>query len=152
MKKKLILVNIIIVFMLGIFLLATPVQAEKVDTSIITGSTFTDEFNPNKQTSKEEETLTKPITKSITTIVNKVLGIIQIIGGILTLISVAVFGFNRLISSDKALAADLGLKPAHGQSPDTRVALLTYGRSMVIGSIFLFSSVTIVRFVFNIFM
>ena len=121
-----------------------------IDTDI-TSDKFLDEYNPNNR-SKETGAvgkLSSPIIKFIVTIVNKLVGVIQLIGGLLSIVSVAIFGFALVVSGNGDLAADLNLNIAG--KPRGKKELLDFGRSMLIGSVLLFSSATLVRFVFNIF-
>lgn len=130
-------------------LAATNSNNETIDTSILSDN-FTDELSPN-QVNGAGEKISTPLVNFITKIVNSILGFIQIIGGILMVISVAMFGLGMLLNGNGDLARELGIgEQANGGSPDAKVALLNYGRTLLIGSVLLFSSASLVKFVFYI--
>lgn len=130
----------------------TPV--EKIDTSITSDSNFANEFNPQNvelDDGSVTSTIAKPVTNAVVSVVNIALGVIQTLGGLLMIVSIAIFGFYMVAMSHGPLAADLGIGGKRGNMGDSKVALLNFGRSLLIGSVLLFLSSTIVRFVFNIF-
>lgn len=125
-------------------------EEANIDTSIISEN-FIKDLNPD-EVSGAAESLSTPFVNLIQTVVNSILGFIQVIGGILMVVSVAMFGFGMVLSGNGNLAGELGIK-INGESKggaDARFELLSYGRRLLIGSILLFSSATLVKFVFNI--
>lgn len=160
MKKSLLkIISLTILFTLIISthysILATD---DTIDTSITADSNFANEFNPQKVELGDDDNAqtlegkwATPLTKAITKIVNPILSVIQTIGGLLMIVSVAIYGFYMVAMSHGPLAQDLGIGGGRGGSPDGKIGLLNFGRSLLIGSVLLFSSATLVRFVFNIF-
>ncbi len=125
-------------------------EKTEIDTSI-TSDNFLNDFNPNGNDPEKDKTgnaIARPFVSTITSIVNPILGVIQSIGGLLTIVSVAMFGFGMVLSGNGGLAQDLGLKLGR---PQLKVDLLNFGRTLLIGSVLLFSSATLVKFVFRIF-
>ena len=149
MKKHLIksFLLIIIIFTLLNALFYT-VYADDINLDI-TSKKFLEEFKPGKKDSGTTNALSSPFINTIIQVVNPVLGIIQVIGAILSVVSIAIFGINMILSSTHVSAAIFNT-PEH--TPDARAKMLEYLRYLIIGSIFLTASVTIVRVVFNIFM
>ena len=127
--------------------------ANDVDTSIISDN-FVSDLNPDGLNGTAEE-LSTPVVRFIHRIVNPILGFVQVIGGILTIVSVAMFGFGLFLNGDDKLAPDLGLglerRPRPKGGPEARWELLDFGRSVLIGAVLLFSSATIVKFIFAVF-
>lgn len=118
-------------------------SAEELNTSI-TSEEFTKSMNPDNAGKTSEKWAATPV-KGIKFLVNKILGIIQVIGGFLTVISFAIFGFGLVASGNSALARDLGINA----TPDARANIMNFGRMLLIGSVLLFASSTIVQFVFK---
>lgn len=110
---------------------------------------LSDEFDPNKSGAKGDIDTSK-ITNLIVSVVKQVSGVIQLVGGIIMAVSLALFGLYRVFGSNTDLIKDIGIKGLNATPNNTR-ALLDVGRSIVIGSVLLFSSATIVNFIFNIF-
>lgn len=163
MKMKKYLIKISIWIILFILIIGTPYSnAKKEDTTSIhldiTSNEFVDEFNPNKDknTDKQVDAIATPISESIIKIANIVLGVVQLLGGILAVISIAIYGFGMVISTHGPLAHDLGFGGGPGifggfmKTPDAKMSLLNFGRSLLIGSVLLFCSVTLVKFVLNV--
>ena len=96
----------------------------------------------------------EPITDLIVFIVNKVLGLIQIFSGILMVLCITYTGFNMILSSNPEVAHNIGLDIGleSGKSPEVRKRVLDNIRRLLIGTILAFSSTTIVRIAFNLFM
>lgn len=131
-------------------------KKSELDTSILS-SRFTSELKPDG-TDGNAESFSTPFVELIQTVVNSVLGVVQIIGGVLMIVSIALYGIGMLISGNEHLAHTLGLEslasgPRGGgrRGPEVRFELLNFGRILIIGSVLLFSSATIVKFVFKIF-
>lgn len=153
MKKYLIkVISLIILFILIIgthyssceaYPLEHEDEAETIDTDIM-GDTFLNDFNPN---GTEVNKVASPFISVILQIANPVLGIIQVIGGFLMVVSIAMFGFNLIVSSNGALARDLKIG---GNNPEKTKDLLDYGRSLLIGSVLLFTGATLVKLIFNV--
>lgn len=125
-----------------------------IDTDI-TGNTFIEDLKPDNLNGTPEK-LSTPFVNLIHNVVNPILGVVQVIGGILTVVSIALFGLGMLLSGNEHLAGDLGLRMmgdhgGHGGGPDAKVELLNFGRALLIGAVLLFCSATIVKFVFYIF-
>lgn len=118
----------------------------EIDTSIMNDS-FIKDLNPNGVSGAAEK-ISTPFVKIIHEVVSSVLGFVQLIGGILMVVSIAMFGLGLLLSGNQGLAGELGLRSG---DPEARVELLNFGRRLLIGSVLLFSSSTLVKFVFNIF-
>ena len=120
----------------------------------ITGDNFIEDLKPDNL-SGAAENLSSPFVKLIHDVVNPILGVVQVIGGILTVISVAMFGLGMLLSGNDHLAGDLGLRmmggPGGKGGPEAKLELLNFGRTLLIGAVLLFCSATIVKFVFYIF-
>lgn len=114
----------------------------------ITGESFYKTFNPNKKQSATEKMWSEPFINLITTIVNPILGIIQIIGGIIMVLSIAFYGFQNILSADIGLSSDFGMNVR----PRNRARYLATIRLLMIGSIILFMSTTIVKIVFKFFL
>lgn len=149
MKKYLIKsLNLIILFILIMGTHYSSLAAGNAIDTDITSNTFLNDFNPNGNVTGPVNAISSPIANSIVAIVNPIVGIIQVIGGILTVISIAMFGFGMILSSNGKLANELGF---HAHSPKGKRALLDFGRTLLIGSVILFSSFTLVKFVLNIF-
>lgn len=83
-----------------------------IDTDI-TGNTFIEDLKPDNLKGTPEK-LSTPFVNLIQNVVNPVLGVVQVIGGILTVVSIALFGLGMLLSGNEHLAGDLGLKMMGG--------------------------------------
>ncbi len=85
---------------------------ETIDTDI-TGNTFIEDLKPDNLNGTPEK-LSTPFVNLIHNVVNPVLGVVQVIGGILTVVSIALFGLGMLLSGNEHLAGDLGLRMMGG--------------------------------------
>ncbi len=130
-----------------------------IDTKI-TSNSFIRDLSPDGLNGTAEQ-ISTPFVSFIHQIVNPILGVVQIIGGVLTVISIAIFGFNMLLGGNSELANDIALGHGigmHGEKggpkegPGAKKEMLDFGRSLLIGAVLLFCSATIVKFVFSIFM
>lgn len=118
---------------------------------------FANQFDANND---DGSAMSKPITDLIVTIVNHILVILQILGAVILVLSIAIFGINSVLSADKGVAKTLGLyltldKNDYGKDISSTISksdLLDSMRSAIIGSFILFMSSTIVKIVFGIFM
>lgn len=128
-----------------------------VDTNIFRDD-FANEFDPGSETGGYN--ISNPVIKIIIPVVNQILAILQIIGAIVLVISLALAGFNGILGSGDGFSEDLGLNVGssineYGNSV-TGVQNLTKGslskilRRAFIGTIILEFSATIVRIVFAI--
>lgn len=123
-----------------------------IDTSI-TSNKFLKDLNPDGLTDTAEK-LSSPFVKFIQEVVNPILGFVQVIGGFLTIVSIALFGLGMLLTGNEHLSRELGLRMTggpRGGGPETKLELLNFGRSLLIGAVLLFCSATIVKFVFYVF-
>ena len=149
MKKSIKIISFVIIIFLVLNAHYSCLAAD-LDTDITSGR-FVKDLNPNGLDGAPE-TLSTPIVNFIHNVVNPILGFVQIIGAILTVVSVALFGLGMLLTGNEGISRELGLGMGgpHG-GPDTKMALLNFGRTMLIGAVLLFCSSTIVKFVFYIF-
>ena len=156
-KKRIIIKLFIIFFILIISSLSNISLAESktIETDILNPN-FTNEFDPSKDA---DEGLTGPFTKIIVKVANRILTILQILGGIIFVISLAMAGLNGIFSAHSGIADDLNLnvgKTTNDYNKEimgslNKGALSRIIRRSAIGSIFLFSSTTIVKIVFHLF-
>ena len=150
MKKYLKLI-IVAIFSCMIIYINYPCLADDETTTIdtnIMSEQFLKDLDPN-DVSGTSKNLSDPFVKTIQQVVNPALGFVQAIGGILTVVSVAMYGFGMLLVTNEKLAGDLGINLKGGAKG--KVDLINFGRTLLIGSVLLFSSATIVKFVFKIF-
>ena len=116
-----------------------------LDTKITTNS-FIDGMNPDKIGEKSTSgQLASSFIIVIQGIVNPVLGILQVIGGFLMVVSFAIFGFGLIASGNNGWSESLGLH----KTPNQKENLLKFGRNLLIGSSLLFAGSTVVVFVFK---
>ncbi len=123
-------------------------EKESIDLTI-NSDEFFETYNPQKELSNEANQITEPFINIILEIVNKALAFLQVFGGLLTIISVAIYGFRLFLNANPKLADDLGFNT--NLRGDQIKNLQDFGRSLLIGSILLFASTTLVRFVFSVF-
>lgn len=135
---------------------ATP--GEKINTDIF-AENFTDSFNPNKKGGGD--IVSDPFIRVIIPVVNHVLGIIQIIGGVIFVLCLAAAGLNGILATEEGVAEDLGLSVGNTineygmelkgvAQPLNKKSLEKIIRRATIGSFLLMGSSTIVRIVFSI--
>lgn len=155
MKKCLKVIVLILIFSLLIsshYSIFATDKEEIIDTDI-TGSSFTAALNPDGISGIAEQ-LSNPFVKFIHDVVNPILGFVQIIGGLLTVVSIALFGLGMLLTGNEHLSGELGLRMMggpHGGGPEAKLELLNFGRRLLIGAVLLFCSASIVKFVFYVF-
>ena len=144
--KKVIISLLIIIACLLVSTQTTYAITLKTD---ITDDAFINDFNPkNGATGKTQNAIATPISNFIVTIANAILTIIQIIGGIVAIISVALFGLSSIISSDMPLMEDIfGSKMPGRSSPEYKIALQDFFRRMIIGAILLLAGSSIVKII-----
>lgn len=142
MKKY--LINTIILIILFILVIGLPNQALAAETAIF-GDDFFNEYDPTKSSAGIEG----PIMEAIVQIVNRILGALQIIGGLAAVISIAFYGFRHILNADPGLGRDLGLSNNEMNSSNIRIELNNWARVMIIGSLILFFGSTIVKIVFK---
>ena len=158
MKKCLKIIILVLIFSFFISsqysIFATDKDEEATIDTSITGDSFTKALNPDGISGTAEQ-LSNPFVKFIHQVVNPILGFIQIIGGILTVVSIALFGFGMLLTGNEHLSGELGLRmmggPHGGGGPEAKLELLNFGRRLLIGAVLLFCSASIVIFVFYVF-
>lgn len=158
MKKCLKIIILVLIFSFLISsqysIFATDKDEEATIDTSITGDSFTKALNPDGISGTAEQ-LSNPFVKFIHQVVNPILGFIQIIGGILTVVSIALFGFGMLLTGNEHLSGELGLRmmggPHGGGGPEAKLELLNFGRRLLIGAVLLFCSASIVKFVFYVF-
>lgn len=158
MKKCLKIIILVLIFSFLISsqysIFATDKDEEATIDTSITGDSFTKALNPDGISGTAEQ-LSNPFVKFIHQVVNPILGFIQIIGGILTVVSIALFGFGMLLTGNEHLSGELGLRMMggpHGDGgPEAKLELLNFGRRLLIGAVLLFCSASIVKFVFYVF-
>ena len=144
MKKY--LVKIFLLIILFLLIIYIP-YSNAADINLnITSDEFIEEFNPNSEMSDEVNVIAKPIATSMMEIVRIALGVIQVIGGILAVISITIFGLNMILATHKPLANDLGF----GRTPDDLKALVDFGRTTLIGATLLLAGGTIVKLILNV--
>ena len=145
MKKCLKIIILVLIFSFLISsqysIFATDKDEEATIDTSITGDGFTKALNPDGISGTAEQ-LSNPFVKFIHEVVNPILGFIQIIGGILTVVSIALFGFGMLLTGNEHLSGELGLRmmggPHGGGGPEAKLELLNFGRRLLIGAVLLF--------------
>lgn len=151
--------KIIKIIILLILIIASPLpkytvqaaEGDVLETDIINGN-LQEKFNPNNGLTGAEKKIAQPFTKLILKIVNAIVGIIQVIGGLLTIVSIAIYGFYMVVRGNETLASQLNIGGNRGGNPKVRQVVSEFGTQLVIGAILLFMSSTIVKFVLSIFM
>ena len=150
-------ISLIIIFVLIFILSFTNYSyGEKVELDI-TSDKFVEQFNPDKYGGNE---LSRPVIDVMIPVINKILNIIQILGAIILVLSLALAGINGVLSAEDNLAEDLGINLGtnineYGAKLDgvkqlNKSALSKIIRRGSLGSIVMFSSATIVKIVFRI--
>lgn len=74
---------------------------------------------------------------------------LQIIGAIGAVVSIAIYGFKHIFGADPRMARDLGIPLNDRGSPNMRLELFDWARGMLIGSLILFFSSTLVKVVYK---
>lgn len=162
MINKRIMIKVFIIFFILIicsFNCISLAGSKNINTKILDPN-FTNEFDPNGNGGKFE-TYTEPFTNIIVKVVSRIMTILQVFGGIIFVISLAMAGLNGIFGVGEGLAEDLGLNMGKtrtdaGMEIDA-VNKLNKGsiskiiRRSIIGSVILFSSTTIVKITFQIF-
>ena len=153
-----IIFSTIIVFLIANICLSCynmSLAANSIDTDILSNN-FTDQFDPKQSGG---ETLSRPFTALIVLIVNRILGILQVIGAIILVISLALYGFKGILGAGDGIAKELGLfigkstneygNEVSGVQTIDKKSLSNTFRKMTLGSVILFGSATIVKIVFQ---
>lgn len=115
----------------------------------ITDDEFLDQYQVNND---DGITFSQPFTNIIVKVVNNLLAILQILGAIVLVLSLALAGFNGILGSNENFADDLGLSlgdKADGVQQLTKENLSIIIRRVIIGSFILFMSASIVKIVFK---
>ena len=128
----------------------------QINTDILSDD-FLQDFNPENPGG---DVISQPFIDVIILVVNNVLVILQIIGAVVFVLSLAAAGVNGILATNEGVAEDLGLAIGEKETeyrvrtgvaqPLDKGALQKIIRRSIIGSIFMFTSSTIVRIVFNI--
>lgn len=153
MKKCLKIITLVLIFSFFMSSHYFIFAKDKTINTKITGGSFIKSLNPDGISGKAE-TWSNPFVNFIHSVVNPILGFVQIIGGILTVVSIALFGLGMVLSGNEHLSGELGLRMggSHGGGgPEAKMELLNFGRRLLIGAVLLFCSATIVKFVFYVF-
>ena len=129
----------------------------KINTNVLRED-LGEEFDPNSDIGGFN--VSQPIIKVIIPVVSRALSILQIIGAIVLVISLAIAGFNGVLGAGDGFAEDLGLNVStsvneygnkvEGVQNLNQGSLSKIIRRALIGSLILESSLTIVRIVFAI--
>ena len=129
---------------------------QTINTNIL-DENFADQFNPDK----DDRGFSAPFIKVIIPVVNKILSILQILGAVLLVLSIAIAGFNGLLGAGDGFSEDLGLSvgvstnqygnDVKGVQSLTKGALSKILRRLFIGVIIFEFSATIVKICFSIF-
>lgn len=127
-----------------------------INTNIL-DENFADQFNPDK----DDRGFSAPFIKVIIPVVNKILSILQILGAVLLVLSIAIAGFNGILGAGDGFSEDLGLSvgvstnqygnDVKGVQSLTKGALSKILRRLFIGVIIFEFSATIVKICFSIF-
>ena len=146
MKMKKMIISLIVIMT---FLLTSTQLESLADVTLntdITSDNVIDQFNPSGELN-DTQSWADPITNFIAgNIANRILSIIQVIGGILTIISLALYGLFSIIKIDPKLAEDLfGGRLIGRESPQFKIDLQDFLRRVIIGSILLFAGGTVVK-------
>ena len=122
----------------------------------ITSDNFQDQFNP---ANVGGEGFSEPVLNVMIPVIKKILTIIQILGAIILVLSLALAGINGILASEDGLAEDLGLSlgknynqwgiGVDGVKKLNKSALSKIIRRGSLGSAILFFSSTIVKIVFR---
>ena len=149
MKMKKVMISVVII--ITILLMSTQI-AYAIDTSI-TSDNFANQFNPSNKVQGVSASIANPIVNFMINIANPILGVVQVIGGILTIVSIAVYGFKSIVSTDSDIAHDLfGKAMPAKDSPEYKISTIRFLKGLLIGSFLLFTSATIVRAVMKVIM
>lgn len=155
MKKY--IINAILITILFILVIGIPhitlADDSKVNTKIYEDG-FINDFDPNKEVGENQAVgaVEKPIINAIVNVINPILGTIQVIGGLVAVLSIAFYGFKHILGADPGMSRDLGMPTNDRGSPNMRIELHNWARVMIIGSILLFFSSTLMKIVFNMLM
>ena len=118
----------------------------------ITDPSFSEEFKPSDSESGITSDLASPFVNTIVQVVNPILGILQVIGILLSVVSLSFFGL-AIISSNTDTDLLGSILPMSGKSsPEATERFKIFFRNFFIGAFFLVSSTTIVKIVFKLFM
>lgn len=149
------LIKIFIIFFIAVICLSIYNECRAIDTDIMS-NTFTDQFNPKNS---GDDAISRKFTALTVLIVNRILGILQIIGAVLLAVSIAIAGLNGILGAGGDVAEDLDLTVGEsynkygnrvtGVKTLSKAALTMIIRRISIGSIILFGSATIVKIVFK---
>ncbi len=146
--KKVMCVLIIIILFLMTSIHVVYADDGNVSTKIMDNG-FIEEFKPGNG---GNDSIANTVLDQIIPIINKILGIVQVIGVILMVISIAFFGFKIIMSNNSELLGPLGLNGGLSRgdkTPGDNAQIRHWMWLVLIGSVLLFMSSTIVRIVFK---
>ena len=151
MRKFLISLIIILIF------LPTSIRAANDDITIdtdITSNEFLTTFNPSKDLENDGTKQTaQPFVELFVKIANAALSIVQFIGAIATVISIALYGVNNIFGVSPELRGDImGHMEMSKNSPYSKIELKRFFRRVIIGSILLFFGGTFVKLMIGLLM
>lgn len=161
LKSIIIFISFYIIFQVGNKTYATNTELYKIGSTVnvdILSDDFVDAFDPKKDGG---DVIAEPFINVVVPIVNNILNIVQIIGAVIFVLSLAAAGLNGIIASDSGVAEDLNLSVGttvneYGAKLDNVAQVLNKKtlekiiRRITIGSVFLMLSTTIVKIVFNV--
>lgn len=150
--KKILYILIIVIMFLMTFVQNVYAEEGRVNTKILDES-FIDEFRIDGNDGESAKMASTVIGK-ITPIVNKVLSVIQFFGVILSVLSIAIFGFSIIMSNSseflKPLEIKGGLLRGSKKTPSDQKQLRQWMWVVLIGSLLLFCGSTVVKIVFKV--
>ena len=134
---------------------ADKTEAKSINVDI-TSPDFINEFNPKQEGG---DVISEPFITTITDVVNRILGLLQVFGAVILVLSIAAAGLNGIIATNEGLAEDLDIAVGTSETeyrtmtgvaqPLNKKAVQKIIRRTIIGGILLLMSSSIVRFVFN---
>ena len=149
MKKLMYILIIIMMFLIT----HTQFVYAAISTDILSDD-FVDEFKIDGDEDEGVSKMVDSVLDRVKPIINKVLTIIQVFGVILTIISVAFFGFSIIMTNGSEFLGPLaikgGLMRGGKKTPSDQKQLRQWMWVVLIGAILLFMGSTIVKIVFNI--
>ena len=130
-------------------------QGKVLNTNILSED-FTQEFDPQNDGGNE---ISQPFIDIIVLVVNYIVTILQIIGGVVFVLCIAAAGINGIFATNEGVAEDLGLAVGTTQTdyrelsgvaqPLNKKAIQKLIRRVMIGSAIMLMSSTIVKIVYN---
>lgn len=118
----------------------------------ITDPSFSEEFKPSDSDSPLTSDLASPFVNTITQVVNPILGLLQVIGILLSVVSLTFFGLTIIASNTDTDLLGSILPMSGKSSPQATKRIKIFFRNFFIGAFFLMSSTTIAKIVLKLFM